>query len=69
MKKLLLAISLIAFFGIGMTVASFTLPEDTNTKVEVKEGDDKKKKKKAKASCCKPEAKGKSCCKKPATES
>tara|TARA_B100001939_G_C16815920_1_gene562145 strand:+ start:483 stop:692 length:210 start_codon:yes stop_codon:yes gene_type:complete len=69
MKKLLLAISLIAFFGIGMTVASFTLPEDTNTKAEVKEGDDKKKKKKTKASCCKPEAKGKSCCKKPATES
>ena len=71
MKKLLLAFSLIAVFGIGITAASFTLPE--NTIVEVKEGDDKKKdknkKKKAKASCCKPEAKGKSCCKKPATES
>lgn len=72
MKKLLLALSLIAVFGIGITAASFTLPE--NTKIEVKEGDDKKKdkkkkKKKAKASCCKPEAKGKSCCKKPATES
>ena len=71
MKKLLLAFSLIAVFGIGITAASFTLPK--NTKVEVKEGDDKKKdkkkKKKAKASCCKPEAKGKSCCKKPATES
>ena len=71
MKKLLLAFSLIAVFGIGITAASFTLPE--NTKIEVKEGDDKKKdkkkKKKAKASCCKPEAKGKSCCKKPATES
>ena len=69
MKKLLLAFSLIAVFGIGITAASFTLPE--NTIIEVKEGDDKKKdkKKKAKASCCKPEAKGKSCCKKPATES
>ena len=69
MKKLLLAFSLIAVFGIGITAASFTLPE--NTKIEVKEGNDKKKdkKKKAKASCCKPEAKGKSCCKKPATES
>ena len=73
MKKLLLGFSLIAVFGIGITAASFTLPENTNTTVEVKEGDDKKKKKKtkkeAKASCCKPEAKGKSCCKKPATES
>ena len=73
MKKLLLAFSLIAVFGIGITAASFTLPKNTNTTVEVKEGDDKKKKKdkkkKAKASCCKPEAKGKSCCKKPATES
>ena len=73
MKKLLLAFSLIAVFGIGITAASFTLPE--NTKIEVKEGDEgddkkkDKKKKKAKASCCKPEAKGKSCCKKPATES
>ena len=73
MKKLLLAFSLIAVFGIGITAASFTLPENTNTTVEVKEGDDKKKKKdkkkKAKASCCKSEAKVKSCCKKPATES
>ena len=73
MKKLLLAFSLIAVFGIGITAASFTLPENTNTTVELKEGDDKKKKKdkkkKAKASCCKPETKGKSCCKKPATES
>ena len=79
MKKLLLAFSLIAVFGIGITAASFTLAK--NTKVEVKEGDDKKKDKKkkkakascckpeAKTSCCKPEAKGKSCCKKPATES
>ena len=45
MKKLLLAFSLIAVFGIGITAASFTLPENTNTTVEVKEGDDKKKKK------------------------
>ena len=74
MKKLLLAFSLIAVFGIGITAASFTLPENTITTVEVKEGDDKKKKKekknkKVEASCCKPEAKGKSCCKKPASES
>ena len=72
MKKLLLGFFLIAVFGIGITAASFTLPENINTTVEVKEGEDRKKKKdkkKAKASCCKPEAKGKSCCKKPTTES
>ena len=45
MKKLLLGFSLIAVFGIGITAASFTLPENTNTTVEVKEGDGKKKKK------------------------
>ncbi len=74
MKKLLLAFSLIAIFGVGITAASFTLPDNTDsTMVELKEGDDKKKKKdkkkKTKSDCCKPEAKGKSCCKKPATES
>ena len=72
MKKLLLGFSLIAVFGIGITAASFTFPENTNTTVEVKKGDDKKKKeekKKAKSSWCKPEAKGKSCCKKPTSES
>ena len=45
MKKLLLGFSLIAVFGIGITAASFTLPENTNTTIEIKEGDDKKKKK------------------------
>ena len=45
MKKLLLGFSLIAVFGIGITAASFTLPENTNTTVEVKESEDKKKKK------------------------
>ena len=72
MKKLLLAFSLIAIFGLGITAASFTLPENTST-VELNDGDgDKKKKKKKKKSdaCC---AKGdnakKSCCKKPSAKS
>ena len=72
MKKLLLALSLIAIFGLGITAASFTLPENTST-VELNDGDgDKKKKKKKKKSdaCC---AKGdnakKSCCKKPSANS
>tara|TARA_B100001121_G_scaffold262253_1_gene242526 strand:+ start:167 stop:385 length:219 start_codon:yes stop_codon:yes gene_type:complete len=72
MKKLLLAFSLIAIFGLGITAASFTLPENTST-VELNDGDgDKKKKKKKKKSdaCC---AKGdnakKSCCKKPSANS
>ena len=48
MKKLLLAFSLIAIFGLGITAASFTLPENTST-VELNDGDgDKKKKKKKK---------------------
>ena len=72
MKKLLLAFSLIAIFGLGITAASFTLPENSST-VELNDGDvDKKKKKKKKKSdaCC---AKGdnakKSCCKKPSANS
>ena len=72
MKKLLLAFSLIAIFGLGITAASFTLPENTST-VELNDGDgDKKKKRKKKKSdaCC---AKGdnakKSCCKKPSNNS
>ena len=72
MKKLLLAFSLIAIFGLGITAASFTLPENTST-VELNDGDgDKKKKKKKKKSdaCC---AKGdnakNSCCKKPSANS
>ena len=70
MKKLLLAFSLIAIFGLGITAASFTLPENTST-VELNDGDgDKNKKKKKSDACC---AKGdnakKSCCKKPSTNS
>ena len=73
MKKLLLAFSLIAIFGLGITAASFTLPENTST-VELNDvdGDKKKKKKKKKKSdaCC---AEGdnakKSCCKKPSANS
>jgi hypothetical protein len=70
MKKLLLAFSLIAIFGLGITAASFTLPENTST-VELNDGDgDKKKKKKKSDACC---AKGdnakKSCCKKPSANS
>ena len=47
MKKLLLAFSLIAIFGLGITAASFTLPENTST-VELNDGDGDKKKKKEK---------------------
>ena len=70
MKKLLLAFSLIAIFGLGITAASFTLPENTST-VELNDGDgDKKKKKKKSDACC---AEGdnakKSCCKKPSANS
>ena len=67
MKKLLLAFSLIAIFGLGITAASFTLPENTST-VELNDGDgDKKKKKKKKsdACCAKGDNAKKSCCKKP----
>jgi len=71
MKKLLLAFSLIAIFGLGITAASFTLPENTST-VELNDvdGDKKKKKKKKSDACC---AEGdnakKSCCKKPSANS
>ena len=72
MKKLLLAFSLIAIFGLGITAASFTLPENTST-VELNDGDgDKKKKKKKKKSdacCAKGENAKKSCCKKPSANS
>ena len=73
MKKLLLAFSLIAIFGLGITAASFTLPENTST-VELNDGDgDKKKKKKKKkksdACCAKGDNAKKSCCKKPPANS
>ena len=47
MKKLLLAFSLIAVFGLGITTASVTFPDSTST-VEQHDGDDKKKNKKCK---------------------
>lgn len=69
MKKLLLAFSLIAIFGLGITAASFTLPENTST-VELNDGDgDKKKKKKSDACCAKGDNAKKSCCKKPSANS
>ena len=71
MKKLLLAFSLIAIFGLGITAASFTLPENTST-VDLNDGDgDKKKKKKKKsdACCAKGDNAKKSCCKKPSANS
>lgn len=72
MKKLLLAFSLIAIFGLGITAASFTLPENTST-VELNDGDGEKKKKKKKkksdACCAKGDNAKKSCCKKPSSNS
>ena len=72
MKKLLLAFSLIAIFGLGITAASFTLPENTST-VELNDGDGdkkkKKKKKKSNACCAKGDNAKKSCCKKPSANS
>tara|TARA_Y100001933_G_scaffold191877_1_gene191218 strand:- start:477 stop:701 length:225 start_codon:yes stop_codon:yes gene_type:complete len=74
MKKLLLAFSLIAIFGLGITAASFTLPENTST-VELNDGDGEKKKKKKKkkkksdACCAKGDNAKKSCCKKPSANS
>ena len=72
MKKLLLAFSLIAIFGLGITAASFTLPENTST-VELNDGDGDKKKKKEKeksdACCAKGDNAKKSCCKKPSANS
>jgi len=66
MKKLLLAFSLIAVFGLGITTASVTFPDSTST-VEQHDGDDKKKNKKCKKetpACCKKKSaeKSKSCC-------
>ncbi len=71
MKKLLLAFSLIAAFGLGITATSITIPP--NDSVEYHDGDEKKEKKKnsecsekpstdatsVKSSCC---SKAKSSC-------
>ena len=48
MKKLLLAFSLIAIFGIGITTASITFPEKTNN-TNKKESTEKNRN----AQCCK----------------
>ena len=50
MKKLLLAFSLIAAFGLGITATSITIPP--NDSVEYQDGDEKKEKKKKKNSEC-----------------
>ena len=46
MKKLLLAFSLIAAFGLGITATSITIPP--NDSIEFQDGDDEKEKKKKK---------------------
>ena len=52
MKKLLLAFSLLAAFGLGITATSITIPP--NESIEVQDGDEKKQKKKKKSGeCCK----------------
>ena len=52
MKKLLLAFSLLAAFGLGITATSITIPP--NESIEIQDGDKKKKKKKKKTGeCCK----------------
>ena len=52
MKKLLLAFSLLAAFGLGITATSITIPP--NESIEIQDGDKKKEKKKKKTGeCCK----------------
>ena len=46
MKKLLLAFSLLAAFGLGITATSITIPP--NESIEIQDGDEKKQKKKKK---------------------
>ena len=55
MKKLLLAFSIIAAFGLGVTATSIVIPP--NKSVEIQEGDEKKEKKKKKK-----KKKGTECC-------
>ena len=50
MKKLLLAFSLLAAFGLGITATSITIPP--NESIETQDGDKKKEKKKT-GECCK----------------
>lgn len=52
MKKLLLAFSIIAAFGLGVTATSIVIPP--NKSVEIQDGDEKKEKKKKKkgTECC-----------------
>ena len=50
MKKLLLAFSLLAAFGLGITATSITIPP--NESIEIQDGDKKKEKKKT-GECCK----------------
>lgn len=67
MKKLLLAFSLIAVFGIGITTASITLPENKKH-IEEKSSTQNPNK----PACCEKESSSnnnKSCCKKSSEES
>ena len=51
MKKLLLAFSLLAAFGLGITATSITIPP--NESIDIQDGDKKKEKKKKTGECCK----------------
>ena len=66
MKKLLLAFSLLAAFGLGITATSITIPP--NESIEIQDGDKKKEKKKTGECCKKPSANNSSdkpsCCRK-----
>ena len=66
MKKLLLAFSLLAAFGLGITATSITIPP--NESIEIQDGDKKKEKKKTGECCKKPSANNSSnkpsCCSK-----
>ena len=71
MKKLLLAFSLIAFFGFGITTASVTLPKN-NDAIEKKDTNEESSNTKKNVSCEKSEItndNNKSCCQKSANES
>ena len=71
MKKLLLAFSLIAFFGFGITTASVTLPKN-NDAIEKEDTNEESSNTKKNVSCEKSEItndNNKSCCHKSANES
>ena len=59
MKKLLLAFSLLAAFGLGITATSITIPP--NEFIEVQDGDVKKEKKKKTGESCKKYSDNTSC--------